>query len=105
MGSSSSLPAASIARSGCRSRPTAAVDQNSSRTYLQKIEIVVEQRELAATERDRCGRQRVDVRMMRIKREGGQQRHGEREKPEEEAERHVAMRERARKERTLTPNR
>lgn len=56
---------------------------------------MVKQGKLAATQRDRRGGQRVDVGMMRIEREGGEQRHGEREKPEEEAERDIARRKRA----------
>ena len=56
---------------------------------------MVKQGKLAATQRDRRGGQRVDVGVMRIEREGGEQRHGEREKPEEEAERDIARRKRA----------
>lgn len=53
---------------------------------------MVKQGKLAATQRDRRGGQRVDVGVVRIEREGSQQRHWKREKPEEEAERDVATR-------------
>lgn len=56
---------------------------------------MVKQGKLTATQRDRRGGQRVDVRMMRVEREGGEQRDGKREKPEEEAERDIARRKRA----------